>query len=197
MKTILVISTILIFGSTAAQEYKRFKAGLSLGFTGRHSPAAGAFDAAFRINDYIAIGYRGEIADIQTNTIRSKSIYYQQYLSRFHKKFRPFASVGLGQFTPATDMVGGCGTPHMDHNVDIQTKFGIFTRVGFEVGHFTLMVDVNLAPRSKSTVLSSLQPTDAAYHDPYVQYLTNSYATVKLGFFFWGGKKKSHPRLGL
>lgn len=195
MKNIVVVIAILIFSSASAQEYKRFKAGLSLGFMGKNSPAAGALEAAFRINDYMAIGYRGEMADIGANTIRSKSIYFQKYFSRFHGKFRPFASVGLGQFTPSTDMAGGCGGPHPDYNVGIRSKVGIFTRVGFEVGHFTLMADVNLAPRSRSTVMSSLQPTDTGYHDPYVQYLSNSYVTLKVGFFFWGGKKK--PKLGL
>ncbi|HTH57698.1 MAG TPA: hypothetical protein VL728_16745 [Cyclobacteriaceae bacterium] len=197
MKTILIVVAILAFTSASAQEYKRFKAGLSLGYINKNSPAAGAFDAAFRINDYMAIGYRGEMADIQTNTIRSKSIYFQRYFKNFRGKFRPFASFGVGQFTPSTDMVGGCGSPHADHNVGIQKKVGLFTRIGFEVGHFTLMADANVAPKSKSTVMSSYLPTEAGYHDPYVQYLTNSYVTVKLGFFFWGGKKKSNPRLGL
>lgn len=190
MKTILFLVAVMLFSSANAQEYRKFKAGLALGFANSTSVRAASLEAAYRINDRMAIGYRHETASLQSNSVYSKSVYYQIYFSGFHKKFRPFVSLGAGQFTPSTDMNGGCGTPHADRNVGIEQKIGIFTRVGFDVGHFSFSIDSNLAERSKSMVESNLQPSDAAYHDPYVQYLSNTYVAVKLGFFFGGGKKK-------
>jgi outer membrane protein W len=195
MKTIFIAAAVLLFSSVQAQQYKPFRAGIGFSYLNHNKPIAFAFDAGFRLNDYMLIGYRGEYAELQSNSIKSKGIYFQSYFLRFHGMFRPFVSAGLAQFTPTTDMTGGCGAPQPDRNVDIEKKIGIFTKVGFDLGHLSLSVETNLAARSKSIVQSNLQPTDARYHDPYVQYLTNSYATIKLSFFFWGGKKKQ--RLGL
>ncbi|MBS1682076.1 MAG: hypothetical protein JST48_10210 [Bacteroidetes bacterium] len=190
MKYTPFIAAMLFFCTVHAQEYNKVKIGFTLGYLNRDQPFTASLEGGYRINDKMLIGYRTEFAAASDHNIKSKSLFYQIYFSGFTKKFRPFVSLGVGQYTPSTDMAGGCGMPQANRNVNIEKKIGAFSRIGFDLGHFSLMVDANFVAKSKSILESNLSPTDGAYHTPYVQYLSNSYVTLKLGFYFGGGKKK-------
>lgn len=189
MRAIIIGVVAFLFHSVNAQEYRKFKVGGYVGYLNRYQPIAASYELAYRLNDRMSIGYRGEYAANISISIASKGLYYQFYFSGY-KKIRPYFSLGLAQYSPNTDMAGGCGAPHVSSNVSIEKKIGAFARVGFDLGHLSLMVDANLAPNSKSTVITNLPPTDANYQAPYTQYLSNSYLTFKVGFFIGGGKRK-------
>jgi hypothetical protein len=189
MKTVLFIVTFVFMHAANAQEYKKFKVGFGAGFVNPALPSAVSVEAAYRLNNRMTVGYRLESVSLANNSVNSSGLYYQFYFSRYKNYFRPFLSLGVAQFSPG-DMSGGCSSPTISQRINTEKKIGIFPSVGFDLGHVSIMLDANLAPQSKSTIVSTLPTDDINYQPPYTQYLTNSYVTLKLVFFIGGGKKK-------
>ena len=186
MKIALFIAALAFTCSVYGQEYRKLRMGISVGAFSPALPRAAAIEGAYRLSDRMAVGYRFETASLRHNSVNSSGFYYQFYWGR--KNFRPFVTLGVAQFTRG-EMSGGCGAPTTEHRVDTEKKIGIFPGVGFDIGHFSFIVDASLAAKSKSTIESTLQTSDINYHAPYTEYLTNSYVTVKIGFYI-GGRKK-------
>ena len=184
---------LMTFYSVTAQEYKKFRAGFGLSYLqqGIDWGAAASFEVSYRIKDNILVGYRGESAATpsNSNTISSRSLNSQYYFAGY-RSFRPFVGIGAGVFRPGNSMSGGCGGPNMDHTWNVETKFGVYPRIGFDLRHLSITLDWNIAGSSKSTMGNGLSPSEHGYDPPHTVYLKNNYLSLKIGFFIGGGKKK-------
>ncbi len=65
-----------------------------------------------------------------------------------------------------------------------QYTFGFYPRIGFDFGHLTVAVDYNIAGTSRNTLTNENTGTSSNGE------LKSDYASVKIGFFIGGGRKK-------
>lgn len=192
-KVMLLAVAILIFCTADAQDYKKFKVGIGVGY-GVPSEGSGGvllyLEPMYRITDQIAAGLRIESAAFLGQPISgtpyttsafgvgSYTLNGQYYFS--NNTFRPFVGVGFGMFTIAAASADIGGT-----TVNINaaaTVFGFYPRVGFDLGHFNLSIDYNLIPAQETTVSIGgfgTQKTTSNY----------SYIGLRIGASIGGGKK--------
>lgn len=140
----------------------------------------------------VASGLSGSAIDMESFDLSTQASYtlnMQYYLGT--NNFRPFLGVGLGLYNLSamkTDVIvvdgidlTGQGQPQTHTETlslsDAQSKFGFYPRLGFDLGHFTLSIDYNFIPNTRTTVSGS----DASFR--------NSYLGVRLGANFGGGRK--------
>lgn len=162
-KVIAILSVILAssFGSHAQSEsYKAFKVHFSP-FSAYAMPSYSkgygtglsfSIEPAYNVNDNVAVGLRYEVAAFGSGTESSGSVgAVGSYVltgdySFGEGKNRAFAGLGLGLFsgasvsfsnTSATEVVGGSG-------------FGAVPRVGYQLSHFRLAAEYNVAPKNMS-----------------------------------------------
>jgi hypothetical protein len=182
MKKLLLFSALIGFAflakaqsttSTTSTTYKAFKVDIGLGYAGPSSGTAEAgaafsIEPHYRLSDDFALGLRLEGAALiykrsdgstKGSLLTSYCPSGDYYLS--NNSFRPFVGAGLGIFDQesVSSNSGGAGL------VAGGAKFGVFPRVGFEVGHFRLSADYDI-----------------------IQSATNYFA-IGIGAFFGGGKK--------
>jgi hypothetical protein len=189
---VLLLSTVVL----KAQEFKKFKFGVGGGYAipGGEGAKGGVLlylEPAYRLQDQILVGARFEFAgmvrgfeeDVNTGSASvsfsgSNSLFGQYYFS--NNTFRPFIGAGIGMFNVATiaASVDNGGTPDYYEAVD-ETKFGFFPRVGFDVSHFTVSLDINLV--GKSTIKSTTSSNELTSK--------NGYIGIRVGGFFGGGRK--------
>ena len=189
----LLAVAILTFCTADAQDYKKFKVGIGVGY-GVPSEGSGGvllyLEPMYRITDQIAAGLRIESAAFLGQPISgtpyttsafgvgSYTLNGQYYFS--NNTFRPFVGVGFGMFTIAAASADIGGT-----TVNINaaaTVFGFYPRVGFDLGHFNLSIDYNLIPAQETTVSIGgfgTQKTTSNY----------SYIGLRIGASIGGGKK--------
>ena len=179
---------VIAIGATA-QEYKKFKVGIGLGYAAAGGDGAKGgilayLEPAYRINDAIAIGLRiesalitrgfsDELADdvnLSMAAIGSYTVNGQYYFNM--NRFRPFVGAGFGLYTLAAVDVefGGNSATALEAG----TKFGFYPRVGFDYGHLNVSVDYNII--SKSEIAGG------------VGSFKNNYLGIRLGFSIGGGK---------
>ncbi len=192
-KVMLLAVAILTFCTADAQDYKKFKVGIGIGY-GVPSEGSGGvllyLEPMYRITDQIAAGLRIESAAFLGQPISgtpyttsafgvgSYTLNGQYYFS--NNTFRPFVGVGFGMFTIAAASADIGGT-----TVNINaaaTVFGFYPRVGFDLGHFNLSIDYNLIPAQETTVSIGgfgTQKTTSNY----------SYIGLRIGASIGGGKK--------
>ena len=174
---------------TNAQEFKKFKVGLGLGYasTGGEGAIGGVLfylEPAYRISDAISLGLRLERGsvlrgfsqsvstfELDVMDIRSYTLNGQYYFS--NNTFRPYAGFGLGIFSLVADKFTDTGGTTALVVGAAESKFGFYPRVGFDLGHFNMSVDYNIIPK-----------TEAVGGD-----FKNSYLGIRLGFSIGGGKK--------
>jgi len=177
MKTqgIVFVICLVLMQAGMAQEFNKFKVGFGLGITlsgsnGYGSVPGGIFtiEPAYRLTDDLAIGLRYENAlngnilfDEYPTSINSYTINGQYYLSR--SKFRPFVGLGGGLYRVAV----------LDFYSPTVSKIGVYPRIGFDAGQFTLACEYNFIPPS----------TESGYP------IQNSYFGFRIGGFF-GGRRK-------
>jgi hypothetical protein len=186
LKNLLVLSLALIITASAyAQDYKKFRVGVGLGYAGAggHGAKGGVLvdlEPGYRINDQILVNFRYESAaivrgttedygdiDLDIAAIGSYSLNGQYYLN--NNGFRPYVGLGLGLFSMAAVKVDGVsGDVSAAAN-----KFGVYPRIGFDAGHFTLNIDYNILPNTKGAEGSEFK---------------NSYFGIRIGGYFGGGK---------
>jgi len=148
-----------------AQEYKPFKAGIACGLT--LSGILITIEADYRISDDFVFGFRNEGALIGNDgfiaAIGSFTLLGQYYLS--DHRCRPFIGAGFGIY------------PSGEYNVESGSvsPFGVYPRLGFDVGHFSMSMDYNLILLPKAFQLEDF---------------TYSYLGIRLGVYIGGGKKK-------
>lgn len=169
-----------------AQEFKKFKVGVGVGYAmasgkGAKGGVIATVEPAYRISDIIQVGLRWESAaivrgasedvgmDLDVAAIGSYSLNGQYYFG--NEGFRPFVGAGLGLFSLAAVKIDGSGDAGVI--AASENKFGFYPRVGFDAGHFTLSLDYNLIPATK---------VDGGE-------FKNSYIGFRIGGFFGGGRK--------
>jgi hypothetical protein len=173
------VSLFLCFVLTTvvnAQNYDPFKLGLGAGYAGGNngsSFSAGGgvlltLEPAYRVNDNLAIGLRLEGAAYGSSGgaglpggFLSMTINGQYYFAA--DQFRPFIGAGLGAY------------------YEDEAAFGFYPRLGFDWRHLTLALEMNLIPGGSSTYdyLTNISSTSTAY-----------YVGIRIGGFFFGGKKE-------
>ncbi len=184
---------VLAFASAQAQDYKKFKVGIGLGY-GVPSEGSGGvllyLEPMYRIQDQVAVGLRIETALFAGQPISgtpyttsafgvgSYTLNGQYYFS--NNNFRPFVGAGFGMFSIAAASADISGT-----SVNINaaaTVFGFYPRVGFDFGHFNLSIDYNIIPAQETTVSIGGFGTSTT--------TTNySYIGLRVGASIGGGKK--------
>jgi hypothetical protein len=176
MKKLLLFSALIGFAFLAKAQsttYHAFKVDIGLGYAGPSSGTAEAgaafsIEPHYRLSDDLAIGLRLEGAALifkQSDGSTKGAILssycpsVDYYLS--NNSFRPFIGAGLGLFDQASVSSDSDNATLVSGGA----KFGVFPRIGFEVGHFRLSADYDI-----------------------VGSATNYFA-VGIGAFFGGGKK--------
>jgi outer membrane protein W len=188
--TVVVLVAITAFAAKA-QEFKKFKVGLGAGYamTSGEGAKAGVLlylEPAYRVQDQILVGLRlegaavvrGYAESVETGSVSasfsgSQALFGQYYFS--NSTFRPFVGVGLGLNKVSTAAASFNGEAFAAVN---ESKFGFFPRVGADIGHFTISIDVNLIGASKLTGTSGTELTTK-----------NNYIGIRMGGFFGGGRK--------
>lgn len=206
MKKLLLASFFMVGLMAAyAQDYKPVKVGVGLGYAspqGSGSKGGVLFylDPAYRVSDQLAVGLRMEAALVARGysisgtsnsanvsgkiaAVGSYSLNAQYYFS--NEAFRPFAGLGVGLFTLAAETVdvsSGVGGSNVSGSISAAaSKFGFYPRVGFDLGHFTMQLEYNIIPSTKTDVTVGANTETST--------TKNGYLGVKAGFFFGGGKK--------
>jgi hypothetical protein len=163
MKKIYIVFLLsLAVTAASAQDYKKFKVGLGGGLAsglGSNLAPLITFEPAYRISDDLAIGLRIEATTEFTSeaSIGSFALNSQYYFSE--NKFRLFVGGGLGLYY------------FQSRGYSAPGKFGFYPRIGFDVGHFSLLLDGNLYEKI----------TGYKYF--------NRYLGLKICVFVGGGKK--------
>lgn len=183
--------TLLVTSVGYAQDYRKFKVGVGLGYAsaGGYGSSGGAiitFEPAYRIQDNLSIGLRMESAlitrgysqtfssaSIDVAAIGSFTLNGQYYFN--NNAFRPFAGVGLGLYSMADVKADASSGGSSTQVAAAESKFGFYPRVGFDYHHFTMSADYNVIPPTKDIFGAG--------------EFKNSYFGIRLGFFIGGGKK--------
>ncbi|HWJ89917.1 MAG TPA: OmpW family outer membrane protein [Flavisolibacter sp.] len=164
-----------------SKTFKPFKADLAIGYaipggSGAKGGVLFAVEPKYALNDNIAIGLRFEGAvmaraavDQTGNTVvgdvKASGSYLltgDYYLNT--NKFRPFVGVGAGLYSSAAAKID-----NTTGEVSAGTSFGAAPRAGFELGHFRMAVEYNIAGKTGT--------------------INNNYMGIKLGFFVGGGRR--------
>lgn len=191
MKKLLlsVVGVLLFVGVSSAQEYKPFKLGLGLGYTMPGDGGGGIlfdFEPAYRINDDIAVGLRiesaimakvkpdGSEADASGNV--SYTVNGQYYLT--DTKVRPYVGLGFGIFSLAS-ISAEAGSAEIGGG----SEFGFYPRLGLDIGHFNINLDYNLISATEAAAI------DMTTFEPTTVDIKNSYIGIRIGAYFFGGKR--------
>ncbi len=195
MKTYLVLllcCLLITFGSADAQDFKPFKVGIGLGFAAPGNTGAGAGGGAlfyvepgYRATDRVLVGLRLEsaviargvegVGDDDVKGDASSNVSYTlntQYY--FNDNYvRPFIGAGLGLFSLAAVKFNSAGSNSIDADeVEAETRFGFYPRIGIDAGHFNFTIDYNFIPK-----------TDI----PGIGEVRNNYLGIRAGFSIGGG----------
>ena len=180
---IIVLGT---FSFANAQTFKPFRADAMLGYaipggTGSKGGVIAAFEPHYAVNDNISLGLRFEAAitaraaiDKNGNSVSGSVKASGSYLVTgdyyFNtSNFRPFIGLGAGMFSLAAVDVA-VDSSNTSQSVAAGTKFGFTPRVGFDLGHFRMAVEYNIAGKTGT--------------------INNNYLGIKMGFFIGGGRFK-------
>jgi hypothetical protein len=192
MRRISIFCCLFFLGASTlvnAQEYKKFKVGIGVGFAspageGSKSGFLAYVEPAYRITDVIAVGLRVESAvigrgysdnistfDIDIAALGSYTVNGQYYFS--NNSFRPFAGFGFGVFSLAAIKASQDGVSETVSRAESQ--FGFYPRVGFDLGHFNFSIDYNIVPSTK------VEGGNGEFKNNYIGF--------RIGGSFGGGKK--------
>lgn len=187
---ILLCATI---ATVNGQNYKPFKLGIGIGYAMPSDGGGGVLfeiEPAYRISDEIAVGLRlgsaamaraiGE-SEASVSGNGSYSVNGQYYLS--NGSFRPYVGVGVGVFALASgsatvNTTSGSATA----SAASETKIGFYPRIGFDLGHFNINLDYNIIGASTPDVVATSGTVE-------VDDIKNSYLGIRIGGFFFGGRK--------
>lgn len=187
---VLLLSAVVL----KAQEFKPFQLYVGLGYAMPGGEGAGGgflydIEPAYRINDQLSAGlriegalivrglsesvdsYSGDIAGISSYSLTGK--YYFS-----NNSFRPYAGVGVGLFSLAAVSISSTGAG----GAAAESKIGFFPRLGFDLGHFNVNLDYNIVGASEAAGFD-------ANGNPKTFEVKNSYLGIRIGAFFFGGRK--------
>jgi Outer membrane protein beta-barrel domain len=209
MKKTLLLLLMAATVAVQAQDYKPVKVGIGLGYASPGGDGAKGgvlfyLEPAYRVTDQIAVGLRLESAitargtsisatstsssvDLDVAATGSYTVNGQYYFS--NNTFRPFAGLGFGLYSlaavKASTSTGTSGTSSSSTISASASKFGFYPRIGFDAGHFTMQLEYNIIPSTKSEItISTGTATTLATSES-----KNNYLGIKAGFFFGGGKR--------
>jgi outer membrane protein W len=142
-------------------------------------------EPAYRVNDALAVGLRMEWAavirglstavdsyDASAAAIGSYTLNGNYYFS--NGNFRPFVGAGVGLFTLAAAAVSG-SSGGGSAGAAAESKIGFYPRIGFDASHFTISIDYNIIGKT------TFEGSDLE--------MKNSYIGIRIGGFFFGGRK--------
>lgn len=187
---------VLIFLSTTAlaQQYRPLRVGFGNGFVSPNSNSIIGIlvyvEPSWRVSDRIALGMRiesmGRLSNVGSsdpvNILGSYTLSGQYYFwTKGPARF--FGGLGTGVYmVNRGGMLGTCTC----EGVTKTNVFGIYPRLGIDIGHFVVDVEYNFV---KSTRVRYYSDMPMMVHAPYVTAET-SYLSLKTGFFLGGGKKR-------
>jgi hypothetical protein len=159
--------------AATADTYHAFKFDIGLGYaipsgSGAKAGATFTLQPHYRLSDDLAIGlrlegaglgYQNDLGKTKVSLLESYCATGEYYLAK--DSFRPFVGAGLGFFDQSS-LKASNGNATL---VAGATNFGLFPEIGFEIGHFRMSADYDIAGNS------------------------NNYLAFKIGVFFGGGKK--------
>ncbi|GAB3696633.1 hypothetical protein GCM10027592_19970 [Spirosoma flavus] len=194
MKRYIFPLLFLLTLSAHAQEFKKFKVNLSLGYARPLSSGSTAgvllsLEPKYGLSDNLDLGLRAELATIATaydvngrdGTVDVKAMGSYLLTGTYlftTNNFRPYIGAGVGIYSLAGGTVVVTNGQANDNYVIVaESKFGGMLRVGFKAGHFNMGAEFNLIPNSTSTVLNTRINSQ------------NNYLGVKVGFDIGGGRK--------
>lgn len=195
MKTylLLLLCFAISLTSAVAQDFKPFKVGIGLGYAAPGNTGAGAdagaliyLEPGYRATDNVLIGLRLESAiiargvegvgdDDVTGDASSNVSYTLNGQYYFNDNYvRPFIGVGLGLFSlAAVEFNTASSNPSIDADeVEAETRFGFYPRIGLDIGHFNFTIDYNIVPK-----------TDV----PNIGEVNNNYLGIRAGVSIGGG----------
>lgn len=190
--TTLFVCALMSCNVAVAQEFKPFKVGIGLGYATPGSTGAGAgagalfyVEPGYRANDNVLIGLRlesaiiargvegvgdddvsGDAASNVSYTLNGQYYFNDNYV-------RPFVGAGAGLYSLAAVKFNTATNSSVEANeVNAETRFGFYPRIGIDAGHFNLTIDYNFLPK-----------TDV----PNIGKVRNKYLGIKAGFSIGGG----------
>lgn len=184
LSLLFAVCAIFVF-SANAQEFKKFRLATGLGYAmaGGEGASGGvlyAIEPGYRVSDALCVSLRMEGAVVVRGLSESIDSYNASaagigsytvngiyYLS--NEKFRPYVGAGVGLFSLASVAVTANAA-----GAAAESKIGFYPRVGFDLGHFNINIDYNLIG---ATDLGDGLETK------------NSYLGIRIGGFFFGGRK--------
>jgi outer membrane protein X len=190
MKRFLFGIIMLISSTASAQEFKPFKANLSLGY-----PTSGglllSFEPKYGISDQIDVGFRYELGlmsrpltldgqDVQSELKASSSYLITGNYLLSQGTFRPFLGAGVGLFTLVSISFSE-GSGSTDAGISGGSKFGGMLRAGFKANHFAFGLEYIAVPKTRG-VLVGTSGANLNYERP------NSYVGIKVGIDIGGGR---------
>jgi hypothetical protein len=200
-KTVLAGILLLSLSVVQAQIFNPFKVDISAGYAIPAGPGSSggvcfAIEPKFAIIDRFAVGLRLEAAvtargfvssdgsSASANVAASASYLatYDYYITNFI--VRPFVGGGTGVYDMASASFSGNSQGDANVAAAASTKIGTMLRGGFEFHHFRFAAEYNFIGKTTETV------TDGNGNSMGTISAKNSYASIKIGFFIGGGRKK-------
>lgn len=186
----LIILLLLVSFTIQAQDFRKVKVTVGFGYTSPKSNYNSSngeiqnlifLEPAYRINKRLLVAIRlehvGSVLLSNGLSISSYGINGQYYFS--DKIFRPFAGIGISQYHPI--LTGG----FYGYNSRLEeTVLGFYPRLGFDYGHLSLMVEMNITNSSSAIISSPSTQTPATQG-----LLSSNYFSIKIGVSIGGGRK--------
>jgi hypothetical protein len=184
---LVFFTTFLVYG-LQAQDYKKFRVGLGVGYAGASGKGAKggvliALEPGYRITDKFLVNLRLESAavvrgqasedpsnpsvDLDVAAIGSYTVNTQYYPFTF-KSFRTIVGAGTGLYSLAAVKASSNSSGTTGDIAASASKFG------FELGHFSLVFDYNIIGKTEGVNGEEFK---------------NSYYGIRIGAFFGGGRK--------
>lgn len=192
MKTLLfslLLITITTFSYAQRKKFKPFQLYTGMGASIPNGGGGGIlFDVepAYRIMDEISVGLRLESAIMArvvgdevtgATALASYTLNGKYYFT--NGTFRPYVGIGMGLYRLGGVSVQNSSSSSDQVNVADETKFGFYPRIGFDLGHFNVNIDYNFMGKTTYTTLGSNEKSS----------INNNYLGIRIGAFFWGGRK--------
>ena len=196
MKKLFVV--VILFCSILtvhAEEFKAFRVDLGLGYAISEDGEGVilSFEPKYAVIPQLALGFRIEAAAMVQGVYNytSEGVFLKDdnasaklngsYLLTgdyyfTNKKFRPFGGLGLGIYSLYGAEINGA-TEELGA-VEGKNNFGFMLRAGFDVSHFRLSIEYNIAGKVKYEVSNADLSTSF------------NYLGIKANVYFGGGVKK-------
>ncbi len=183
MKYFFSLALIVISIFIHAQEFKKFRVGIGGGssfLTNFHYGNGQGFilfvEPSYRLKKDISMGFRCEVSGNVILSSVSYSLNGQYYF--LNRRIRAFTGLGVGVYV-------------FDYSYELNhggaKTMGFYPRIGFDHGHFSLLIDYNIAMPVKETLTEFVSPGVVRIYSGNVDC---SYLAVRASVVFGGGVKK-------